>query len=433
MIILSTDERELQILLDKITQYANSHQYSLHPEKSHVIPFNCPSKSQVEALNETRPWHINAQPIPVNHISTHLGIDRTSMSANATVDARILTARGTLYALMGAGLHGMNGLPIATSTHLYMVYVLPRLLYGLETISIDRPRLKSLEIFHRTTLRCIIGLPERSAIAALHIITGQPTVEAHIHMRLLTLLHSMLCSPGPAQEIILRQYAIKDRTNSWVKIAKDILYEYDLPCIADIFLESPTKAEWKRSVKTAVLEKITTSMEKEANSKSTLKYLHKEFKPFNAHHTVINVNSTRDVTRAATKLRLLTGTYLLQDKLFKLGKSATAICRLCHKEEEDTVHFIVTCQFLEATRSKYMPAILNILSPLNKEPSSISPVSREVITHLLLDHKHPIFTSHFNIRSQDANVIEDITQKLIYALHLRRAEALKSLSVKKNA
>ena len=80
-----------------------------------------------------------------------------------------------------------------------------------------------------------------------------------------------------------------------------------------------------------------------------------------------------------------------------------------------------------------MPAILSILTPLKKEPSSISPFSREVITHLLLDHKHPIITALFNISRQEAEAIEDIAQKLIYALHLRRAEALKSLSVAKNA
>ena len=118
MIIMSTDETELQELLSLITDYANIHQYNIHPEKSHVIPFNIPSSSQIDAIKELKPWTINTRKIPVNSQSTHLGIDRTTKSASVTVEARLHTARSTLYALLGAGLHGLNGLPIATSVNI---------------------------------------------------------------------------------------------------------------------------------------------------------------------------------------------------------------------------------------------------------------------------------------------------------------------------
>ena len=101
MIIMSTDETELQELLSMITDYACSHQYNLHPEKSHVIPFNLPSSSQIEAIKELKPWTINTGNIPGNSQSTHLGIDHTTNSASVTVDARLQTARSTLYALLG--------------------------------------------------------------------------------------------------------------------------------------------------------------------------------------------------------------------------------------------------------------------------------------------------------------------------------------------
>jgi hypothetical protein len=42
------------------------------------------------------------------------------------------TARRTVFALMGAGLHGLNGVNPKVAIHLIQIYVMPRLLYGLE-------------------------------------------------------------------------------------------------------------------------------------------------------------------------------------------------------------------------------------------------------------------------------------------------------------
>ena len=124
-------------------------------------------------------------------------------------------------------------------------------------------------MFHRTTLRRITGLPERTAISALHIITGLPTVETMIHLKMLSLFHSMLCSSRPAQAILLRQNATKTNSFSWTQTVKEILQEYDLPTIADIYTESLSKDVWKKRTKSAVREHEKSKLEKEADSKST--------------------------------------------------------------------------------------------------------------------------------------------------------------------
>jgi hypothetical protein len=54
-------------------------------------------------------------------------------------------ARRTSYALMGAGLHGLNGLPPAVYIHIYKIYNLPRLLYGLEAIKLGKSDFTALE------------------------------------------------------------------------------------------------------------------------------------------------------------------------------------------------------------------------------------------------------------------------------------------------
>ena len=129
------------------------------------------------------------------------------------------------------------------------------------------------------------------------------------------------------------------------------------------------------------------------------------------------------------KLRLLTGTYSLQEKLFRIGKSNTNICQLCLSEEEDTIHFVTTCKTTTETRIKYLPAILDITRP--KRIDLNIAISPEIMTHLLIDPNHPVITSHLNLSHQDVTEIEEIAQKLVYALHLRRTDALKTLSVAK--
>ena len=63
------------------------------------------------------------------------------------VAERIITARRTVYALMGAGLHVINGVKPSVSAHLVRIYILPRLLYGLDVIRLTPSDLKNLETY----------------------------------------------------------------------------------------------------------------------------------------------------------------------------------------------------------------------------------------------------------------------------------------------
>ena len=50
------------------------------------------------------------------------------------VKKRIVTARRTVYSLMAAGLHGLNGVNPYVAIHMIQMYVIPRLIYGLNVI-----------------------------------------------------------------------------------------------------------------------------------------------------------------------------------------------------------------------------------------------------------------------------------------------------------
>ena len=90
------------------------------------------SKAELEHLTETRPVQINRKGVPIKKEMTHLGITRNNTQPNANIEDRISCARKTFYALMGSGLHGLNGLPVSVYMHLYRTFILTRALYGLE-------------------------------------------------------------------------------------------------------------------------------------------------------------------------------------------------------------------------------------------------------------------------------------------------------------
>ena len=63
-----------------------------------------------------------------------------------------------------------------------------------------------------------------------------------------------------------------------------------------------------------------------------------------------------DVMRAIAKVRILTGTYLLQSQIkkFKMEGVVDATCPLCYLEEENIVHIMTRCPALSETRNTYL-------------------------------------------------------------------------------
>ena len=68
--------------------------------------------------------------LPVVSQTMHMGIMRSANTQESAVQENIKKARRTIYSLMGARLHGENGLDPDTSIHLLQTYVYPGLWAG---------------------------------------------------------------------------------------------------------------------------------------------------------------------------------------------------------------------------------------------------------------------------------------------------------------
>jgi hypothetical protein len=119
--------------------------YNFNLTKTKMIAINCKDPSKLL---------LNGEPIGNSDKEKHLGIVRNNKNTNTdTILMRIKDARRTAYSLLGAGLCGLNGSGPEVALTLYSTYVLPQLLYGLETLVLKTSEIEELNKYHRRNLR----------------------------------------------------------------------------------------------------------------------------------------------------------------------------------------------------------------------------------------------------------------------------------------
>jgi len=127
--------------------------------------------------------------------ATHLGTKRDTLSKFGVKDVasdRVQTAIKTVYALMGAGLYGLNGINPTISVHMIKCFVIPRLLYGLDVIRLTKADVTKLTSYYIQLLKHIQHLPTRTANSAVLILAGLLPIESELHKRMLSVFRNIV-------------------------------------------------------------------------------------------------------------------------------------------------------------------------------------------------------------------------------------------------
>ena len=127
------------------------------------------------------------------------------------------------------------------------------------------------------------------------------------------------------------------------------------------------------------------------------------------------------VTRACIKARILTGTYTLQAKRSKFKKHSysDANCLICKQEPETRMHFILMCNGLSDTRTKYMPVIFKtVCEDVGRATAAVIWQSDEKKLQVILD------CSAIIKGVEHKQKIEQESRKLLFALHVQRSTTL---------
>jgi hypothetical protein len=416
--LLTHDPESLQTLLDTAVEYSQRERYILQPTKSAVLIVP-PNQRRVATCD--RDFNIGPDPIKTQSRVTHLGMERDIKSTTgATVEKNIQKAQRRVYSLMKPGLHGENGLDPVTCLHLMRVYVLPILLYALEICLPTGQHLMRLEIYLKKILKQILSLPVNTADMAIYILTGVLPAEAQIEKKAMIHLGALCRLPPDSAErrIAYRQLCVKSRnTNSWFAAVRVICLKYDIPDPLDQLRNPKSKFAWKRLVNNKVDVYWKKKIIDSAQAYSSLKHLNTNaFQP-GAHHPILNTakGNPRDVTRLLTRLKLATGTYILQTNRKAFNQNnVSSECMLCKEGEETKQHFIFLCKPLESIRQPILQTVYQLLAECGD-------VSNDNLLQLVIDSTGLIREQEHR---QSCEAINFHARRLCYQLHVQRYKLL---------
>jgi surface polysaccharide O-acyltransferase-like enzyme len=101
----------------------------------------------------------------------------------------------------------------------------------------------------------IMNLSERTADAAVYILSGELPLESFIRSQILLKLCSIIRFGGIEKELCVQQVLIKDiSSHSWFLYAKEILDFYYLPSAFELISVTPSKEKWKTCIKNKIHE-----------------------------------------------------------------------------------------------------------------------------------------------------------------------------------
>ena len=321
--LLSDSITNLQTMLNLAGNEATQERYNYSTSKSTTMVMNSPYPTDVW---RSAGWTLSEEPLEVSSREPHLGLIREPKGKAAeTVSDNLKKTRRCVYALMGAGMYGMNGLHPEVGIHLWKTYALPLLVYGLDVLKLTIADLLRLETCQHQVLGQLQHLPSGSANAAIHLITGVPPVQLVIDRNIFKLFVNVISQPSTKEhEIFTRQLAVKGpNSNSWITCVKDALARYDLPTAYDLAEHPPSKAGWKRTVRSTLYSYWQEKLKNEARRCITLRYLNVDGCELNQMHPVWRrtPQNRTAVVQACVRVKILVGRYYLQHDYNKFKKT----------------------------------------------------------------------------------------------------------------
>jgi hypothetical protein len=136
--------------------------------------------------------------------------------------------------------------------------------------------------------------------------------------------------------------------------------------------------------------------------------------------------SSLDISRIPVKLRLVTGTYVLQTKRIKYYRNITdPTCLLCGAAEENVLHFILQCENLQSKRVALLSEINAIWQNEFQNDENFTDLSEvDQLQMLLMDNTIKVKPTKKNLASVAR--LEGLSRRLMFKLHIKRTKLLES-------
>lgn len=375
-------------------------------------------------------------PLTESQRAVHMGIIYTAdpvRTLNTTrISSNLKSARGALYALFGAGMHGRRGLTPAVTRQLWIIFIVPILTYGTETWQLGNREYEPFELFQRKTLRCLQNLPDNTANVATLGLMGLLPVQYIVEARALNLLVSIITDRESLEfKIATRQIGTKDySSNSWFIYVQVLLRKYDLDTVHQLLQTTPSRTAWKDRVKQATRQHWSSFCQEEVKIKSSLNYISK--RTLEVGKVAPLWESARyspsDSHKASVKAKFLTGTYRTQVNRAKFNQATLdPTCKLCHGGREDREHIILTCTALRHLREPFLQELFSFIKGLNIDCSPWVH-NNAPLMQCVMDASHETLPSTLHSNANAVMGVEELSRNFIFVIHAERSRLLQAAS-----
>ena len=136
---------------------------------------------------------------------------------------------------------------------------------------------------------------------------------------------------------------------------KKICLKYDIQQCHQYLTNPLTKSKWKTLIKKKVRDRINDI----TRYYSSLKYIEGSYTIGKIHPLLsTNTSCTRDINRIPVRVKIATGTYVLQSNRAKYNSGyVSPLCKLCNENNEELSHFLLYCPILEIERKQLLSQI----------------------------------------------------------------------------
>ena len=186
----------------------------------------------------------------------HVGMVRASEGNMPNIFKRISAFKKSLGNLVSCGLARGHRSSPAASLSIMSIYCTPVLMSGLGSLLLSDKETALIEQQFKRTLQKLLKLPVNTSPCMVYFISGNLPATALVHLKCFSLF-GMICRlvQDPLHAHALQVFHTSQLTpNSWFVRLRNLLIQYELPHPLILLRSPPGKVNFKKQVKSKVLD-----------------------------------------------------------------------------------------------------------------------------------------------------------------------------------
>ena len=275
--LVSNNLNNIQYLLSITENFCKRFNVKICADKTKLLVYHTKDLvSKVKYAKMTNKLTIDGETVPFVDSAEHVGIVRSTSGNQLSIFSRITAHKKVLGAVLHTGVaRGHRGNP-AASLRVEQLYGVPVLLSGVAPLILNKAEVITIEQHHKETIENIQRLFSRTPRAVTFFLAGSLPASALLHLRQLTLFGMISRLPNN----ILHKHAsnvFKFATNtrkSWFTQIRQLCLCYGLPHPSCILLSPPTKEQFKKLIKSHVIDYWETTLLEESVKLKSLTCFH---------------------------------------------------------------------------------------------------------------------------------------------------------------